>query len=269
MAANPYSMTDTFGNPLTSTADQIPGGAAGGDWMNRWGLPAAFLGTAVGGTVFSALEARKARKAAKAREARILAAIDTGASEAKGAIAQAAGANQAALLQSQVNRGVVNTSIRPGEQAGVALDAGARMGAVEQDRARQRAEVMSSFGAEPPTTGSASLGSAGNALGVLLAMRGRNGGAEGTSGSNVAQLAARTDPIDQTGGDPNLSSGSFKPAYDVSGVGGQTPISSTATPQGIADATSQQRRGVINLAMQARARRRSPRLGAIGTNMYG
>lgn len=246
-------------------------GAAGGGFAS-WGLPAAFLGTAIGGTVFSALEQRKARKAMKARQERILAAIDTGASEAKGALAAAAGTNQANLLQSQINRGVTNTSVRPGEAAGVALDAGSRMAAVEQDRARQRAEAISAFGDAPAAGGSMALGGAGHALGVLLAARGARGGggdtSDATGGSGVAQVAARTPAIDQVGGDPGLSSGSFSSSFSVPGSGGQAPIAGVSMPQGVQDAASQQRRGVVNLAMQARARRRSPRAGSIGASVY-
>jgi len=258
----------------TSTEDQIPGGAGASAWGPQgWALPTAFLGSALGGTILQTLEGRRAAKRKAAQQEKILAAIDTGASQAKGAIAQAAGYNQGALQQAQINRGTVNTSIAPGQAAGVAMDAGARMGAIEQERGRQRAEAISAFGAMPAAQGSPGLEGAGNALGVLLAARGNTGGsasgADAVGGSGVGQVATKASAIDQTGGDPALSGGSFRPAYSTPGAGADTPVTAMQDSLGVQQGTSQIARAAPDpTAMQTRRRYRSPGLGRVGMQTW-
>ena len=260
-------------NPLAQGLEsEAPAGGAGGFAMPGWGLPAAYLGSAVGGAVFDALGRRKAAKRQHAQQERILNSIDTGASQAKLAISQQAGAAQGGLLQSQINQGTVNSSLAPGQAAGLAMQAGGQMGAIEQDRAKARAEAISAFSAMPASVGSQSLEGAGNALGLILASRGAQGGSGTTDaigGSGVAQATARTPAIDQSGGDPALSSGSFKPAYGTPGAGGDTPVTAMVNPLGVQNAQSQMARySPLMTAANTRARRRSPGLGTVGAATY-
>lgn len=250
--------------------DQIPGGAAAGGGMAQWAIPAALLGTAGAGTVIDALGRRRAQKRASAQQERILNEIDTGASQAKMNIANSLGAQQGALLQGQMNAGTVNSSLAPGQAAGLAMQAGGQMGAIDMDRARQRADAISAFATAPAPGGSPALGGVGNALGVIMASRGPQGAnTDAVSGSGVAQSMARTPAIEQSGGDPGLTSLNYQPGYDAGGAGANTPVTAMTNPLGVQQGESQMGRAMpLASAMGARSRRRSGTIGKVGQSVY-
>lgn len=262
---------------MPSFPSDIPGGAAGGAALagatamtGGMALPIAMLGTAAAGTVIDALGRRRAQKRANAQQERILNEIDTGASQAKAAIAGSLGQAQGGLMQQQINAGTVNSSLAPGQAAGLAMQAGGQMGQIDMDRARQRAEAISSFASAPAPGGSPALGGVGNALGVIMASRGPQAGTtDAVGGSAVSQAAAKTPAIDQSGGDPGFTSLNYQPAYDGAGAGANTPVTAMTNPLGVQQGESQMGRALpLASAMGARSRRRNGNLGKVGQSVY-
>lgn len=211
-------------------------------WFDDYALPSALLGTAVGGTVQNIVASRRAARRAKDQEERILRQIDTGASEAKLAVANSVAGERDQLQQTQISRGTVNTSLAPGQQAQLGIDAGGRLAQIEQERSARRVDAMSAFGGPAPEAGSAAAGQAGNMLGVLLASRAGN--TQTVGGSDVEQKASMTPAIDTTGGDPSLSADSFRSSYDTPGAGGAAPIESAGLPLGVRLASGQRARAI-------------------------
>jgi len=201
---------------MPSYLSDVPGGvpSAGQPWLS--GAEAGLLGLSAAGSLGAMVESRRRRKKLGALRQSMLNEIDSGASDARGAVGREAQIASGAADQSAINRGFFNSTVASDAQSGIRLDAGARMGDISARAGRERAQVLyDTFdqGGGPDLSGIGRIG------GLVLASRlgNQTDSRNLLNASQVSQSAGRVPAMMQTGGDPATSSGMYDSVYEGGG----------------------------------------------------
>lgn len=205
---------------MPSFPSDAPGGAP---WLS--GAEGGLLALGGLGALGGMIDAKRNRKRLAQLRQSMLTQVDTGASNARGRIAYAAGQNQSAATQDSINRGFHNSSVATDAAGNINMDAADRMAGVDANAGSQRAQVMADTfdqGGGPDLSGLGRIG------GMILASRLQSGSGSGSAlnGSPIIQKFYQTSPMLQAGGSPTTNDGTYEGAY--SGGGGE--IEDTGNP---------------------------------------
>ena len=189
------------------------------------------LGLGLGGAgAVSSLVADKSRKKKLAQlRQQMLNAADTGASDARGRIAQGARQAAGAATQDSIGRGFYNSTVATDAQSGVRQGAANDMAGVDQQLGQQKAGILQDTF---DSGGGADMSGLGHAVGLRLSRRlgsAADQSLPSSTGSPVSQDANKLPATLQPEGNPETSSATFEP-------GGDLPIASALGPQTAADA---------------------------------
>lgn len=200
---------------MPSFPSDVPGAAGGAPWLS--GAEGGLLALGGLGAIGSMIDRRRQQKRLAQLRQAMLNSVDTGASNARGRVAYAAGQNQSMATQDSINRGFYNSSVATDAAGNINMDAADRMAGIDANAGQQRAQIMADTfdqGGGPDLSGLGRIG------GMILASRLPSGSGSGSAlnSSAVLQRALQTSPMLQTGGNPTTSSGMYQGAYDDAGA---------------------------------------------------